>query len=679
MGNNKGKLKRDKRNLERLFNQGRYADFLRGVEKEKLTEVFSQEIGKAWRAMARAAFTTPKGMAEFFSERRTLTSTPDLQDVRFLTLVEQFLDGATVTAEVAALKNLSPTSRLMAKRLQEYAEAPMDTGEIEALFTRFVTTPDKVTVKQLETATRFFQESYGAALFFVPYSFGDICKENLKGAVTKKRLGLDLGSLTEIDQQVKEAAEVTPASILNVFLAPLLWQLALLYENYCSDDPLFALEVAGATPYLSSLLAKDRWGEVEQLLYEDDLSELYEEDRRYVRKKIAAADFPEKIRLLRTLEATLQNTKEDDVDDFDDFDSFDDEPGPDLEETIRADYLFLYKDVLAELGRNREKLASREQRELTSTMGEILEKDFVAFAVEPRQCAEFFQAIAQAGFLNTKLALAALFIARPTGNRILRERAEHALTSLPPAVKSDIQWLFKYFGFMSYPTLAALTPVIRLLRDNEPMLELIADLVAIQVTRSLVENQMMNLPGFNIFQPLMSDASRNMKQEMSEFRRELKNFSDIKAFDYLFLLTESYPDGCVTEAGFRKILAAQYVRSGMVAILDKIKQLPLPPPEAAILDPQGTLINIERRATLDLVNQHFADLRSLPVESMLTLVELLEHLGARAVEPGFLVRLNALLQERRDMGELEVMPLIVRIDALIRKAAGKKEKKGKRK
>ena len=680
MGINKGKLKREKRELERLFNQGRHWEFLQSVEKEGFESAFPQETGKAWRALVRDAFTTPEKMSGFFRRRHELTSAPQLPDLHFLSLAERFIDGVDVAAEVATLKSLTPAPHSMAKRLLQWDDAQTDIRNIETLLTLFITAPEKVTAKQVDEAARFFQSPPGGgALNVLSHYFEVLRKANLKGAVAKKRNGIHLDRLTENDQELSDAAGSVPENILRLLLAPLLWQLSRLYEHYCQEDNAFALELAEVTPYLSARLAGDRWSEVERLLYEDDLSAMYEDDPRYVRKKIAAAEFPEKVRLLRTLAMTLHNITAGDEDDFDDFEVFDDDPMSKHEQQIRTDYLLLYKDVLAEIGRNRAELSPREQRELAQVMADVLEEGFHSFAGEPRHGTDFLQAVAQAGLLNTKLAFTALLIARPTGNRTLREAAESALTTLPPPVKGDIQWLFKSFGFLSYPHIAELSPLIRQVRDDKPMLDLIADLVVIQVTRRLVENGMTNLTGFDIFDSLMKGSTRNMKQEMTNFRNELKNFIDIDAFDQLFLLAESYPDGYVTEAGFKKVLAFNYARLGIVDIIRRMKQLPPLPPGLGDMDPElFTLLGMELRASLELLKQHFSDLHDVPLESLATLIEILERADRRSVEAGFLVRLSTLLQERRAAGELDAAPLGIRVEALVRRAAGKTGKKGKR-
>jgi hypothetical protein len=680
MSNNKGKLKRDRKELERLFNMGRHWEFLQGVESGGLAVVFSQETGKAWRALVRGAFSSPDGMIAFFRRRREVTSSPDLPDLRFLSLAERFLDGDTVSAETMALKNLTPASHPMAKRLLQWDDSPADTWEIESLFRQFVGKPDQVVAKEMAAATRYFAGHFGGALDFLPSSLETLRKGLLKSSVARKRRGLHLDRLAEMDQEVKDAASVVPEGILHILLAPLLWRLSRVYEAYCRDDNSFALELAGVTPYLSALLAGGRWREVERLLDEDDLTDRYDDDPRSVRKKITAADFPEKVRLLRSLAMTLTKAvaENDDFDPFDD-DDFDDDEGPDHEDNIRADYLYLYKDVLAEIGRTRSGLAVREQRELTQVMGDILERDFPALYVKPQQCAEFLQAVAQAGLLTTKLALISLLAARTGNSRPLREAAENALKSLPPPDKGDLVWLFNYFGFLAYPNVTELSPVIRQISGNELLLNIFVDLIAGRVTRTLLENRMFTSAEFKIFRSLLPDGDRSVRQEMTNFRNALKNFKDIVPFARLMVLAESYPEGYMTEAGFKKMLAAQYATDGVVGLINKLKGVPLPPPNMTGAPPkQLELLGMEFRATLDILKQHPDDLRAAPLDTLTTLIEILERPASRGVEAGFLIRLNNLLRERDDAGEQEAAPLFARVEALIRRAAGKKEKKGRR-
>ncbi len=678
MLNNKGKLKRDQKELERLFNMGRYWDFFKGVEAGGLEARFSQETGKAWRALVRGAFSSPEAMSEFLSRRGEVASYPDLPDLKFLALAERFLGGDAVSAEMEALKDLSPASRSMAKRLLQWDDSPADTSGIEALFRQFVGKPDQVTVKQMAAAVRFFADRFEGLLEHLPNNLEILRKGLLKSSIAKKRRGLRLNKLAEMDQGMNAAAVLVPKELLHILLAPLLWRLSRVYEAYCRDDNSFALELAGVTPCLSALLAGERWREVEPLLDEDDFTDRYDEDPGSVRKKIGAADFPEKVRLLRTLAMTLNKAMSEN-DDFDPFDDFDDEDEPDHKERIRQDYLFLYKEVLAEIGRTRAGLAPREQRELVHVMGEILEGDFITLSGEPRDCAEFLPAIAHSGLLTTKLALAALLTAHSVGNRPLREVTEKALKSLTSPDRGDILWMFKIFGFLFYPNISNLSPVIRWIDGNEQLLDVIVDLIALQVTRTLIENRLMPSE-MKMFKSLLPGGGPSERQEMSIFRKGLKNFVDLEPFQRLMILAESYPEGHMSEAGFGRMLAAQYPTDGVVGLINKLKAVPpLPPPEMFGGSPeQLELIGMELRATLELLKQHPADLRAAPMGTLTTLVEILEKAGSRRVETGFLVRLGNLLRERHEAGEQEALPLGGRVEALIRGAVMKKAKRGRR-
>ncbi len=662
MGMNKGKLKREKKELERIFNQGRYGEFLHGVEREGVASLFLRETEKAWVELALSAFTSPGAMMAFFKQRNRFASWPDLPDLRFLQLLERFLDGNDVADEATTLKNLSPAAQFMGKQLLQWDETQGDGGEMAALFTQFASAPGGVGRGEMEKVAAFFSGLFPWALEFLPDYL-----ENLGKAADDYAVGsagvVDLGLLATMDQGATDADLVVPGAVLNILLAPLLWRLARLYELSCREEPSFALELAGVTPFLSSRLAGDRWGEVEQLLYQDDLIKCYREDPRYVRKRIAVAEFPDKIRLLRSLATTLTqllaNGNEADL------------LAQELEQHIRADYLLLQLEVLAEIGRNRSELSMSEQGELTQVMGSELDRAFITFVSSPRECDEFLQGVALAGLLDTKLALTSLLLARSTGNRTLRESAERALAALPPATREDLHWLFKYFGFLSYPSLSAFAPVIRQIRNQETLLELFADLVAIQVTRALVSNQLINFSKLALFQAMKKEGARNTKQEMSEFRDELFDYLDIGAFAHLFLLAESYPEGYVTEGGFRSVQNAQYARGGIVEIITRMKQLPPPPPGMTVMDPQrSTLFGMELRVSLELMKQHFDDLRTVPLGNLATLVEILERSGPRTVETGFLAGLSALLQKRRGEGEEEAGALVSRVQMLIRVPRG---------
>jgi hypothetical protein len=659
---NKGKLKRGKKELDRLFSQGHYGEFLLMVENDGLSASYPRETGAAWRLLVDSAFTSPDGMLAFLELRPRLTTVPDLADLRLLSLIQAFLDGRRVKEDVGSLKNLSSTPQVMARLLVEWDESQEIIPEMEALFTRFVLTPEEIHCEDMTVATRLFFELFGGSVNSLAHCLETLQNTKGNGPVAARLDEIDLGVMAEVDQVVAEKLEAVPEGIRKIFLAPFLWQLSRIYETCTLKDPALPLALASVTPYLTSHLTGERWDELEQLLYEDDLSDRYEEDPRYVRKMIAGAQLPEKIRLLRTLERTLGNIMAKEGD----HSRSGQTSGPDLAKRIRADYLYLYIDILAHIGRDRLDISPREQEELLTVMGELLDRAFVTFVSDPRQCDEFLQAVALAGLLDTKRALTSLLIARITGNRTLRESAERALTTLPPPVKGDIHWIFKFFGFLSYPTITALAPVIGRLTDHEPLLDLLADLIAIQVTRHLVENQLLKFSRLDIFQALKKGSTRDCKQEMVKFRGELGSFRDIESFDHLFLLAESYPEGYVTEDGFKKVLIARHASSGIVEIIERTKHLPPPPPGMTAMDSRhSSLFGMELRESLELFKQHFEELRPVPLENLATLVEILERAGTRTVDPDFLARFWSLLQERCKGGEDEALSLAARIEVMI--------------
>ena len=661
MGMNKGKLKREMKELQRLFTQGSHGEFLRRVEREGVAAAFPKETAEAWQSLLRAAWANPEGMTAFFLQRCRLTSTPDLPDLRILDQVEQFLKGAPVSLEGMPLHKLSPPAQLMARRLLQWDNTQVTTEEIEALFTRFVTTPQEITGQEMGAAARFFPKQFARGLTVVSRSLETLRRFNGRDCAEKLRDN-EFETVAQLDQEVEESVKGVPEGIVNIFLAPLLRQLARLYERQCEVDSSLSLELADAAPFLSSHLAGDRWEEVEELLCGDDLSQRCTEDPRYLRKRIAFSGFPEKVRLLRSVEMTLSRV----MTEYDDPERWDDTAGQSLIRTLRADYLFLYLDVLTQLGRDRAKLSGEEQRELAQVMGELLDRAFVTFVSDPLQCDEFLQGVAQAGLLDTKQALTSLLIARTTGNRTLREAAEQALIWLPPPEKGDIHWIFKFFGFLSYPTVSALSPVIGQIEPHESLLVLLADLIAIQVTRALVENQMVKFSRLGIFQALKKGECRNIREEMAKFRSELMTYKEITAFDHLFILAESYPEGYITETGFRKVLTDRYDRRGIEEIIRRMKQLPSPPPGMTEMDPQhSALFGMELRESLEFVKQHFNDLGGVPLESLVELVEILERSGSRIVGTEFLLTLTALFQQRRETGEAEFAALGSRIAALI--------------
>lgn len=681
MGINKGKLKRARKELEKSFTQGRYWDFLKNVEAEALGDSFTRESDQAWRALVREAFDSSGKMLRFFAMVKELKTIPHKPDIRFLITVERFLNGENVAAEMETVKNLSPLSLVMQKRLLRWDDSLSDTKRTEELFALFLKNPGKVTKKHYIEVSDFFSGTYDFALDSLPFSFESVRKFNLKGSINKKRRGIDLGALAEIDNELKVVGKLCPENIFLTIMAPYLYQVSLLYQNYCWNDTGFAADLCRAMPFLTRQLTGARWQEVENLLLESNLQATYENDSSLVRTRIATAGFPEKVKLLNDLGSTLDR-----LDGGVDDPVFDNKNLAAGEARIFKDYLLLYKDVLAEIGKTKITLSQRDQKELEQVMSGILEKDFEKFYHDPDACPKFLKAIAQAGCLDTKLALTALIISRHAGDKDMREPAEKALPTLPVPVTKDIEWVFKHFAFLCYPTVSNLYPVIRYFKDNKQLIDSVSSLLIRHVTRTLCENYMKIHMKHFPFRFLMDGFSqKHARDEMSQFREELTNFKELQRDARLLDLVECYPEGYITEAGLKKMIIRKYNRSGIGMIIDTLLAIPFPEMNALGLNTGiskdagfDRLIALRADAAMDCIKQHADDLRDTSLDRIKSLVEYLEKNAASPEEMPFFLKLNNVLQDRENSGEKEAGPLIRKIINIIREAGKKRKRSGKR-
>lgn len=671
MGMNKGKLKRVKRDLERLFNQGRYWDFLKGVEAEAADDLLPKESERAWRGLVREAFDSADNMLGFFARAGEIRAVPDTPDIRFLFLLKRFVNGESVAAEAEAAGNLSPIASLMKKRLLIWNDGLVDTKRVERLFDLFLAKPDKVTKKDFTELPDHIPDGYGTLYDSLSDSFETLRRFNLKGAVNRKRKGMDLGRIAEIDNELKDMDDVSPPGIFRIILTPFLYQVSLLYGNYARDDHGFALEMCGAMPFLTRKLTGERWRELEGFLMESDLDALYGEDRRFVRKKMASAAFPEKVRLLQNLAAYLTRLENDTDDPFYDFDE-----APDDTQAFE-DYLLLYRDILAEIGRTKETLSPRDQRELEQVMAGVLERDFDRFTRTPNDCLAFLRAVVQSGCLNTRLALTALFISRYAGERSLRESTEKALRALPFPVKEDMKWFFDHFSFLCYPAVSNLYPLINYIKDDRALTDLVIDLLGIKVTGNLVENYMKINMGGTIFSFMTDGFSRKeSRQEMTRFKKELLNFKEIAGFERLFELAEAYPEGYITETGYKKMAAGKYANEGIEEVIALLADIPAHNKNTPGFDPFvaeemgfDEFTTLQTNAVMEVIREHFADLRTVRLESINSLVDSLQAHTITPERAQFLVRLNNMLQERQLSGEAEAKPLINRLSDMTIRAS----------
>ena len=103
----KAAQKRFKKELGKMLSAGRYWEWLEILEKESVVAEFRREWQEAWQTLARRALRDPQHMEEFLSRSRALRQRPDISEIKFLSLLKEFIEKDEEGEKLASLKGLS--------------------------------------------------------------------------------------------------------------------------------------------------------------------------------------------------------------------------------------------------------------------------------------------------------------------------------------------------------------------------------------------------------------------------------------------------------------------------------------------------------------------------------------------------------------------------------------------
>lgn len=667
MSINKAKLKRIKKELDKLFSSGKYLEFLQRVQAEDVEDAFTREIEQSWRTLLKRAFISPSALSAFLDALKDFKKLPDTPDLKLLSLLDRFTKGEDVTTEVSMLKGVSGSLLPFQKKILAWQADSSGKDRLASKFQLLLEKPEKTTKKQLADCINLLPASCSSRIEKIPDCFDIFKKFNLKGAIVKKRKGFKSVQLSSIDIELKKASVDLPEKIFLILITPLLHQLSHIYKNYCADDSAFALEIAAATPFLTELLAGKRANELKDQLQSSDYGSLYAENPKFVREKATTADLDTKIKMLKALETTLSKAefKGDPWDFLDDID----ESAPDKDK-MKADYHFLYKNIMAEIAETKKTVPQREQKELSQIVIDILHSDFNKFYANGEDCMLFMHSALASGCLDTKLAFACILVGKNVGDRKLRESAEHELDSLPAPVADDYFWLMDRFDFLCYPYISNLTPFLRINRQDSSIIDLIVKKMTEFVMDEMAQNFCLKDIEHSFANSPNDFGNKKFKMDMELFRKELFNFKDEPGFETLVKLTAFFPEGILTENGYVQMLEHLHVRFGISHIIEEIRKINNLRqdkwrdsfPELSGL---SRIINLKSNCVLRLIEKNVKELADVSMENMTLLLDFIQTFYIDAKAAGFLIGISNILGRRKDSGEAGAAPLIRILDKII--------------
>jgi hypothetical protein len=655
------KLKKTKRDVEKLLRGGRYWDWLKTIEANRLEGEYRQDRETVWKTLIKRALRSPEGFAEFHDQATTFKVPPPGPDFQFLMALGRFLDDPGSTAELAALKGLGPAAGVLRERALEWGGPPVSASKLEKQLRLFVTQPEKVTQRHYQQLAKDLDSSPLASLV---RGLGELLPEfrlfNHAGRVKAGWGGIEPPWITQLDRRLATLVGKAPGPLARILLQPFSWQVIQLLQRFPpQSDATRTAALLRCFPFILPLIAGDNAEAISKLLLLTHASG--EIPLAEARKRISTNSFEDNLVLLGQVRKRVRQGDRDE--DFLDFlFTPSNREQEDAEELLARLYDLLFQELEQRAGG----LPPRDKRGLRELMDRLLAQD-LGFLVDdpddPRLLEPLLSRVLRIGCGGKRLALLALVVAGNIRQRPLRAKAEAVLDESGPLVNEDITWLTENFDDLYFPRLRGLVPVVERLRPDSALL---LPIFYALMNHMETELTMASLPrhGSGLFGMFDGFAGEDWRDEVAVLREELAHLHDYPEMRPLRMFLDCFPENRYTREGLLRWLDELrqvgtylgYVEDRLQALIAHRRELA----EAFGLPHAGVRKWVDEQVSVifGFLKDHCEDFRDVEPERIARLLDLVAaHGEVTALAGKFLVRLQNVLEERRRAGDPQAAAL----------------------
>ncbi|MBF0458096.1 MAG: hypothetical protein HQK99_09395 [Nitrospirae bacterium] len=652
---NKSKERRVRKELDKLLSSGKYWEWLDKINAENLQDVsnkldgLDKQMKDVWQSLAKQALRLPGRLTDFLRKLKGITSYPDIPDVKFLFLLRDFIYEDNLSTELLTLKGLSLPAEELRKRAATWNDDVFPEKEVRKILDAFVKRPEKITKKYyLDLAPMTNKLFNDRALLLSFKRLGDDIAY-IRSIGTKGHNKVNITKLNDIDIRLLFIARNLPSGLHKVISYPFIFQMNKYLRSLPGNAPAVTIaKIVSAIPYLFSLVAGDKAGEVGERLMHYNPHDI---DHKYLAKKISQGSFEERVALIGTIRRLSK----------------------DGEREVYSKYMFsLYKGILSDVAKRLGHLSEREKRELPRVLGGAMLQDIHILWGTPYELADILLSAAESGCLEIRLSMLSLLVAGELKLRKLREFAENTIRKPLKITIEDIDWLMSECSFVVFPRVSLLKSILDLLGDEKKLIEVMADMVLQELQSILFINSVVRHNGEIPF-PMEMMGFTERKEDLRILRKELVSLRGYEAFNFLIDYIECYPDGCFTETAHRCALNKVYAWGGVSALLWEIKNINLKKSEFNDLtdDAYGSLpgddslyklVRQKEKAAFDALREHWEDLKTANISTIEDLTEIIAKYYSK--DP-IIIRLSNLLEHRCQHGEAIFKPLKIKVSELL--------------
>lgn len=691
----KKKSKKIKREIDKLLNTGRYWEWLKRIQTEKLEGQYQRELDQVWKTLTRKALRLPGGFEEFWSNIANDVRPPSLPDFQFLAALKRFIeDAGTQPLELEELKGLSPPAALLRERALGWTDKAFPTEKLDNLLKTFSEQPQRVTQRHYEQLAKILGgSSLAEQVDMLGKELPDFRQLNYQSMVKKGWRGIHFQNLIKMDRSVADLSGGLPDALRRILLLPFCSQVATLMQRLASEAVADDMaNLVGCFRFLFTLVAGDEGENLSRQLLLAGGQSATGLDPSQVQSQISTGSLEDNVLLLKRLRLMLgrKSEKEDDL--FDPFSIFDDDLDDDFDEPdgeeLRQLFRDLYQKILDQVDARAGDLSPRESKELRRVMEKVLLADLRLLIDDPgdvKELAPLLTQVMKCGCAGKRLALLSLLVARRDRSKSLQSVAEKVLDQSPRADERDIEWLLSEFDAIYFPRLRALTPLLDRYRNDVVVSNFIFKSVFGRFEELVTANSLAGNKG-GLLSSLMALGSNSLTGEFHTAQQELDGLKNYQEFDPLRVYISCFSQGRYTREGFLRWLDHIHGTEAWPGFLKALLQTLSLRRTKVMGSPFGFdsavwFIDEQIQALLHYLKEHSEDFRTTGLDVIFELVTLLTACKKdMKLDSAFLVRLNNILDDRFQAGEQDAAgPVRRELLTLLKQMAKPKQKARKSK
>ncbi|OIP91908.1 MAG: hypothetical protein AUK55_10400 [Syntrophobacteraceae bacterium CG2_30_61_12] len=688
----KKKIKKIRREIDRLYQNGRYWEWLQRIQAEQIADQYPRELDQAWKSLTRKALRLPAGLEEFRARVSDQLNPPKLPDFDFLMALKRLCDGDdSALRDLATIKGLSPAAAILRDRARGWGVGIWDRNRLSKLLKPFAEQPESVTQRHFEQlGMAVGQSELAVRVKQLGTELPAFRRLNQRPTVRRGWNAISPTQLKRMDRAVVKASTGLPEALRRLLLLPFCVQVSALLRRFAPErktDDLAAL-VAGF-PFLFPLVAGDRAEELTDRLMAFNAGATTGLDPQDLKRRIESSSLEDNLLLLNRMRAALQEKPTRQGGPLSGLFDFLEGPDEDLKTRARL-FRSLYDKLIAQIAARSKDLPSRENKELRRVMEPIVIGDLPLLfddASDGGRLARLLDRLFTAGCAGKRLALLTLLVARRERLSSLVAAAEQVLDQSSPVDPSDIRWLTEEFDLLYFPRLRVLIPLLDRFRADPSLLTYLIGNIHSMIDEILVTNAMAGRKGLLSF--LGGFGTGERREDFRIVRLELEALKEYPELDRLRTLVACFATGRYTKEGFLGWLAYLRSQSDWPEMLpaelrrlfhrrDNVDEGPLSFGIAlGCLDEQIS-------ALLGFIKQHSADFQTMDLAAIQELIRLLtaneQFIRDQTI---LLIRIGNILEQRLQAGEAEAATVQKVLLPLIKKPAearpkGRKSRRSRR-